>query len=370
MTDSLLCWQENQQTHTAQWLNDQRNPAPKQLLATDHLNARDALRLMHQHTGIIWRGDYHQGKQLLAAIKKQVRAQAKSAPDFHRYRLQQIQHSRLFQLLLMEIQPQFRLDNPRAPDITAVLADVYDQPNSQPWLMPLHLLLGYIGAHEWHKTGVVIEALEQQRIHVPFGVFSPVRGEYLSLLAHSPLPVDVKTAWDIGTGSGVLAAILAKRGIPHIIATDTNERAIRCAQANLHSLGYDQQVTISHTDLFPVGQADLIVCNPPWLPAKATNDIEVALYDPQHAMLKAFLQQAKAHLQPNGQIWLIMSDLAEHLGLRTSEALPQWIEAAGLQVLNKTDTRPQHRKAQDMNNALFNARQQEITSLWQLIAAD
>ncbi|MDF7676789.1 class I SAM-dependent methyltransferase [Neisseriaceae bacterium ESL0693] len=368
MTYSTLCWTENQQAHTAQWLNDPRNPAPARLMATDHLNSREALRLMHQQTGIIWRGDYHQGKQLLAAIKKQVRTQAKTAADFHRYRLQQLQHSRLFQLLLVEIQPGFRLDNPRAPDISPALTDIYPVPNQQTWLMPLHLLLGYIGAHEWHKTGVVIEALDQQRIHVPFGVFSPLRGEYLTLVANAALPDTINTAWDIGTGSGVLAAILARRGIPAIIGTDTNERAIDCARANIQRLGYEGQVTLSHTDLFPAGQADLIVCNPPWLPAKAGNAIEAALYDPQHHMLKAFLQQVSAHLNPNGQVWLIMSDLAEHLGLRAPTALPQWIEAAGLHVLHKTDVRPQHPKAQDSGNALFAARQRETTSLWQLVA--
>lgn len=101
-----------------------------------------------------------------------------------------------------------------------------------------------------------------------------------------------KTAYDIGTGSGVLAAILAKQGIPSVIGTDTNPRAVACARANIARLGFEKQVEIRETDLFPEGFADLIVCNPPWLPAKPTSAVESALYDPESAMLAAFLRDA------------------------------------------------------------------------------
>lgn len=369
--NSLLYWQENQQTHQARWLSDSRHPAPTKLIAKQQISADAALKLIHQQTAIIWRGDYHQGKQLLAAIKKRIRDKAKITPDFHRYRLQQLQHSRLFQMLLVVIEPNFKITNPRAPVIEQAMSEVFGTPNQEAILVPLHLLLGYIGAHEWHKKGVTIEALQQRKIHVPFGVFSPLRGEYLSLVATAPLPAKVHTGWDIGTGSGVLAAILAQRGVTQVIGTDTNLRAIACARTNIQQLGYTKQVTIMHTDLFPAeGKADLIVCNPPWLPTKASNDIEAALYDPQHTMLRLFLQQVRSRLQTNGQVWLIMSDLAEHLNLRTTDALLQWIDEAGLKVMNKIDTRPQHSKAMDSTNALAHARQQEVTSLWQLIARD
>jgi hypothetical protein len=65
---------------------------------------------------------------------------------------------------------------------------------------------------------------------------------------------------------------------------------------------------------------------------------------------------------------LILSDLAEHLGLRTREALLQMIETAGLQVLGRIDTRPVHPKALDPSDALHAARAAEVTSLWRLAA--
>ena len=259
--------------------------------------------------------------------------------------MKQAQQSRLLNMLAVEIQPNFKLDNARAPDIYAALYDVYDTPNDKPFLLPLNQLLGFIGAHEWHKKGIDIPQLDG-KIHVPFGVFSPLRGEYLDLIAQAPLAPNIQTAFDIGTGSGVIAAILAKRGIPDIIATDTNPKAIACATATLERLGLDKAVNIQSIDLFPESCADLIVCNPPWLPAKPTSAIETALYDPNHAMLTAFLNGVPHHLNPNGEAWLIISDLAEHLHAR-KDFLNQCFQTASLNVVDILKTKPQHKKAID-----------------------
>jgi hypothetical protein len=66
---------------------------------------------------------------------------------------------------------------------------------------------------------------------------------------------------------------------------------------------------------------------------------------------------------------LIMSDLAEHLGLRAPTQLHEWFTAAGLQVLGRHDVRPRHPKAQDASDPLHQARSRETTSLWRLGAA-
>ncbi len=72
---------------------------------------------------------------------------------------------------------------------------------------------------------------------------------------------------------------------------------------------------------------------------------------------------------PVGEGWLILSDLAELLGLRTNAQLQAWIDAAGLQVIGKMDTRPQHARATDSSDPLHKARSRETTSLWRLAAA-
>ena len=83
-------------------------------------------------------------------------------------------------------------------------------------------------------------------------------------------------------------------------------------------------------------------------------------------MLRGFLDGLAAHLAPGGEGWLILSDLAEHLGLRPREQLLGWIEAAGLEVLGKSDVRPHHPKAGDASDPLHAARAAEVTSLWRL----
>jgi methylase of polypeptide subunit release factors len=118
--------------------------------------------------------------------------------------------------------------------------------------------------------------------------------------------------------------------------------------------------------MFPAGKAHLIVCNPPWLPARPSAPIEHAIYDDNSQMLLAFLKGLPLHLAKGGEGWLIMSDLAEHLGLRTKEQLQQAIAAAGLKVVAKLSTKPLHPKALDATDPLHVARAKETTTLWRL----
>ena len=120
------------------------------------------------------------------------------------------------------------------------------------------------------------------------------------------------------------------------------------------------------TDLFPEGVAPLIICNPPWVPARPSSPIEHAVYDPDSRMLRGFLNGLAAHLSPGGEGWLILSDLAEHLGLRSREQLLGWIDAAGLQPLHRLDVQPIHPKSEDLSDPLHAARSAEVSSLWRL----
>ena len=212
---------------------------------------------------------------------------------------------------------------------------------------------------------------EEIRIHPHYGVFSPIRGEYIELVLKAPLPAAIEKssiAFDIGVGTAVLSVVLAIRDIQKIIATDQDDRAIACAKENIARLGLSSQIEILKTNLFPAEKAALIVCNPPWVPARPSSSLEYAVYDPESQMLKGFLSKLKDHLLPGGEGWLILSDLAEHLGLRTRAELLSWINDAGLKVIARLDTKPQHQKVFDKTNALHGARSKEVTSLWRLAA--
>jgi methylase of polypeptide subunit release factors len=351
-------------------------PPATVVLADDTLNADKAYKLVCEGTALLWQGDYHQARQMLQALARRVDRKGSAKPAdsakaaFHQHRQRQAQKARVLGLVLLPFDAEHTVPLRRAPDVREACEAVWG-PCTEPYVASLRELQGLIGAHEWRKTGVAIPVL-QGRIHAHYGVFSPVRGEYVNLVAQAPLPPAThatSVAFDIGVGSGVLSAVLAKRGIQQVVATDQDTRALDCARANLTQLGLMSQVDLQQVDLFPAGRAPLVVCNPPWVPAKPSAPIEYAVYDPDSRMLKGFLNGLREHLSEGGEGWLILSDLAEHLGLRTREELLGWVHAAGLQVLGRLDARPHHPKASDPNDPLHQARSKELTSLWRLGAA-
>jgi SAM-dependent methyltransferase len=266
-------------------------------------------------------------------------------------------------MLLVALEDGYDIRLRRAPDMRRACTEAYGSCEG-PALVSLRELLGVIGAHEWRKKGMQIPALSDH-IHPHYGVFSPIRGEYVGLVAEAPLP-SCSLAFDIGTGTGVLAAVLARRGVSRIVATDHDPRALTCARENLARLGLADRVEVVQADLFPEGRAQLVVCNPPWVPARPSSPIERAIYDPESRMLLGFLNGLAAHLEPGGEGWLLLSDLAEHLGLRSRSEFLTAIEKGGLIVIGRIDVRPNHRSTSDHTDPLRAARAAEVMSLWRL----
>jgi methylase of polypeptide subunit release factors len=375
----LLHWREGGQPQSARWRAESGAPAPKRVqIADDTLSADTAYRLACEGTALLWRGDFQNARQLLQALARRAERKprkAKAAPvapvsvkdAFNLHRQAQAQRARTLAMLLIPLDADYGIALRRAPDLRQACAEAWGPADGVPSVASLRELLGLVGAHEWRKKGVEIAALGGARIHPHYGVFSPVRGEYVQLVAEARLPdAALALAFDIGVGTGVLSAVLAQRGVQKVIATDQDPRALACARENLARLGYAWQVDVVQADMFPEGRAPLVVCNPPWVPARPSSPIEHAVYDPDSRMLRGFLTGLSAHLEPGGEGWLILSDLAEHLGLRSRDELLGWIEAAGLQVAGRTDIRPRHPKVQDASDPLHAARAAERTSLWRL----
>jgi methylase of polypeptide subunit release factors len=144
---------------------------------------------------------------------------------------------------------------------------------------------------------------------------------------------------------------------------------VACARENAARLGLAAQIEAVLQPFFPDGRADLIVCNPPWLPGRPSASIERAIFDPDSAMLRGFLHGLPGHLSPDGEGWLILSDFAERLGMRSSGWLLQQFADAGLAVAGRLDTKPRHPKAADAADPLHAVRVAEVVSLWRLTAA-
>ena len=394
-------WQENKDgnetLHQALWLSESNHMPPARIvLIDDKTTADEAYRLACEGTSLLWRGDFHNAKQLLQAlnrriertnerseqrkIKKAANQSAKSnktaveslklskdIPNlFHQQRQIQAQRARILSRLLLALDANYVSQLRRAPDVSAACIAAFGQMDEldNSCVLSFRDLQGALGAAQWREKGVPIESLGLS-IFPHYGVFAPTRHEYVQLLLDAPLPAVHDVAYDIGTGTGLLAIILAQRDVKQVIATDLNPRALACAGENFTRQGL-ANVQLQQADLYPTDAplANLIVCNPPWLPAKPSSPLEYAVYDANSAMLRGFLQGAKPHLAKQGEIWLILSDLAEHLQLRTREELLGWFANSGLKVKYRLDTKPKHGRSQDNTDPLFAARSAEVTSLW------
>ena len=374
----LIHWNELGEEKSARWRSESGMAPPKRVVICDDRTTADvAYRLACEGTGLLWRGDFQNARQLLQAIarrtdekprKSKIKTVATPAEAFHLHRQAQSQRARTLGMLLLPFEIDHTIPLRRAPDVRDACEQAYGA-GTEPYIASLRGLQGLIGAYEWRKNGVEITQLGA-RIYPHYGVFAPIRNEYVGLVNETPLPKLITTksvAFDIGTGTGVLAAVLARRGIQHIIATDQDQRALGCARENLSRLGLSAQVEVVQADLFPEGLASLIVCNPPWVPARPSSPLEHAVFDPESRMLLGFLKGLAAHLEPAGEGWLILSDLAEHLGLRTRDELLAAIDAAGLRVAGKIDVKPRHPRVSDVDDPLHAARAAEVTSWWRLV---
>ncbi|MEU3739919.1 class I SAM-dependent methyltransferase [Streptomyces sp. NPDC032198] len=373
---STLHWTTGNTQQSARWHSESAVPLPhRTVVADDRMKANDAYRQACEGTALLWQGDFHNARQLLQAMGRRIdgktpRSSTSLSESFHLHRRSSSHRARVLGKLLVLLDDDHRLALRRAPDVRQACLEAYGPPKG-PTAVSLRELLGVIGAHQWRLKGVEVSALGT-RIHPHFGVFAPIRGEYVDLVAHTPFPRAIRlspatsTAFDLGTGTGVLAAVLARRGIDHVAATDISPRAMVCARENAQRLALADRIEVSGPGLFPEGRADLIVCNPPWLPARPTSPIEQGVYDPDSTMLHSFLAGLSDHLRPGGEGWLILSDLAEHLGLRTRQQLLETIQAANLRVVGKIDTKPRHPRAKDTTDPLHTARSAETTSLWRL----
>jgi len=313
------------------------------------------------------RADRAQNRKQRGSRKPVPASIASTAETFHLYRQARAQRARTLNALLIPLNDDYTIPLRRAPDSRQACAEAWG-PAEAASITSLRALQGVIGAHQWRMKGIEIPEAGG-RIHPHFGVFAPIRREYVDLVSTTPLPTTCdssSTAFDIGTGTGVLAAVLARRGIGRVVATDLDARALACARENVRQLGLAERIEVVEADLFPEGRASLVVCNPPWIPARPSSPLENGIYDPESRMLRSFLAKLPEHLQPQGEGWLILSDLAEHLGLRSRAQLLEEFDAAGLRVVGRHEVPPRHPRVAEEGDPLHIARAAEITSLWRL----
>jgi SAM-dependent methyltransferase len=167
-------------------------------------------------------------------------------------------------------------------------------------------------AYAWsqYAPGVPMTVLGHS-LHPFYGTYLPQRTLHLELFATwlSRWAGAKDRAVDVGTGSGVLALMLARAGFAHVLATDINPNACESVRREVARRPEPPPVEVHQGDLLTgVPPADLIVFNPPWTFGRVDNLLDRALhYDDD--LFERFFDQAHAGLRTGGRVVLVFSNV-------------------------------------------------------------
>ena len=162
-------------------------------------------------------------------------------------------------------------------------------------------------------------------------VLNPVvfrSGELLArTVATSPLaePSDQR-ALDMGTGTGVGAVFLARRGW-RVVAVDLNPEAVRCARINVLLNRLEDRVEVRQGDLFaPVAgeRFDLVLFNPPFFRGEPKGLFDLAWRATD--VMERFAAGLPGVLTQNGRALVLLSTDGD------AEGMLKALSAHGLQV--------------------------------------
>lgn len=127
------------------------------------------------------------------------------------------------------------------------------------------------------------------------------------ILENLPFLTGLRVA-DVGTGTGVIAIVVAMRGAKEVIATDISDLAVKNAIKNSEMNGVSDRVKIIKTDLLDnvEGLFDIICANLPIL-----EDVWIERGIKVDSTIKRFLVRAKLKLNKGGNIYIPWASFAE-----------------------------------------------------------
>ena len=288
----------------------------KQLVDGKYLTVSD-----HYRTGLI----------VLEELQSLMSPPKKSASHPVKRQREQSYRNKAAHLLVRISNHQAQLDD-TAP--IGFLKTLY--PDTADFWLPFVELQELFGAWRRYTDGHHLAVLGH-RLHPFYGTYVPTRTEHLELFAtwlHQYNGLK-KCAIDVGTGSGVLAFLLAKCGFAHIIATDNNPNAVESVKREIKR--HDQSsITPQVADLFDSTsqQADVIVFNPPWMFGNTDSLIDRALYF-QGDLFPQFFERAKHQLRPDGQIVLLFSNIMSLVQPKVPHPIQREIDRGILQLVDK-----------------------------------
>lgn len=144
-------------------------------------------------------------------------------------------------------------------------------------------------------------------------VYDPGEDSFLLKNYISEIDLEEKNALDMGTGSGIIALEMAKKGA-EVTAIDINPEAIE--EVSRKAEEEELEIKVKESNLFEnlEEKFDLIVFNPPYLPGeKGVGDEEIWRGGEKGIELtERFLDETDNYLTEEGYALLILSSRAEY----------------------------------------------------------
>jgi methylase of polypeptide subunit release factors len=252
---------------------------------------------------------YSNGLELLSELQTYLRRKH-TGQGFQEQRAYRSEYRKLSSLVLIEIK-DYQLAVKKAPSI-GWLEKLY--PESSNFLLTFPEVQGLNSAWQWHINGVVVPVL-RNKIHPYYGVYFPTRFEHLQLFDNWLKRYDgpKKSAIDVGIGSGILSLQLMKHGFQKSFGTDLNPNAIVGLRESMKGTKLAVKIALDYGHLFGkwTKPTELIVFNPPWLPASHDlGRLDDAIYY-NDKLFPEFFEEAKKRLLPEGRIVLLFSNLGQ-----------------------------------------------------------
>ena len=266
---------------------------------------RAAERLCEGQTLIV-SDSYHTGAEILAQLE-QLLPEPEEGAHYERRR-EHRRHYRATAMRLLAPIKNYRLALAHQRPI-GFLQELYFGMDA--FTLPFIEVQELFGAWKRYQEGTHLAVLGH-RLHPFFGTYVPTRTSHLELFGTwlSQYQGSKRYAVDVGTGCGVLALMLCRRGFERVLATDANPNAIESVSRDLARLNPCPPITLEHATFLGTAQeaAELIVFNPPWLKGEVEGLLDQALYY-EDGLFESFFDHALEALEPDGRVVLLFSNV-------------------------------------------------------------
>lgn len=140
-------------------------------------------------------------------------------------------------------------------------------------------------------------------------VYEPAEDSFL--LARNLKVREGDLALDIGTGTGIIALLMARKA-RFVLGIDVNPKAVELARENAR-INDIKNVEFRISNLFEnvEGKFDIITFNAPYLPGEPEKPIDHALVGGERGreVLDRFIDDARNYLKPKGMVQIVQSSI-------------------------------------------------------------